>query len=240
MIPRLSGALSMRSILQPLHNPMSSSANKMIRILFGIACLALLSGPTSAASLLVLGDSLSAGYGIPREQGWVSLLSQRLQQRGYALDVVNASVSGETTSGGLARLPSLLETHSPALVLIELGANDGLRGTPLEVVRGNLDRLVTQSQQAGARVLLIGNHLPPNYGPQYATAFFNLFAEVADERDVALVPFFLDGVAQNLDLMQRDGLHPSAEAQPRLLETVWSGLEPLLVQWSLVKTKRAP
>lgn len=190
--------------------------------------LLILATPLSTASMLVLGDSLSAAYGISLEQGWVNLLRERMRQQGYAMDVVNASVSGETTSGGLSRLPDLLETHGPSLVVIELGANDGLRGTPLEIVRGNLEQLVQRARDSGAEVVLIGNHLPPNYGPQYTQAFFDLFREVAEEYQVALVPFLLDGVASDWDLMQDDGYHPKASAQPRLLETVWSRLQPLL------------
>ncbi|GGC09477.1 arylesterase [Marinobacterium zhoushanense] len=203
-----------------------------------IFMLVLLSSPVSAGSVLVLGDSLSAAYGIPLEQGWVSLLRQRVEQARLDLDVVNASVSGETTSGGLSRLPGLLAAHQPAIVMIELGANDGLRGTPLDIVRRNLQQMVDQAQQAGARVLLIGNRLPPNYGPQYTQAFFELFAEVAREKQVTLVPFLLAGVAEDWDLMQDDGYHPRAEAQPRLLDTVWSGLQPLLEQQ--METEKAP
>lgn len=199
----------------------------------------LLTTGVQAAPVLVLGDSLSAAYGIEREQGWVNLLRQRLVERGYALDVVNASVSGETTSGGLSRLPALLDTHAPSLVLIELGANDGLRGTPLEIVRGNLEQLVATAREHGARVLLIGNHLPPNYGPHYTEAFFNLFSEVASEQQIALVPFLLEGVADDWDLMQNDGYHPRANAQPILLDTVWPQLEPLL-EASVAQMKKAP
>ncbi len=192
--------------------------------------LLILTSPVSFASMLVLGDSLAAGYGIDQDKGWVNLMRDRLDTEGYTLEVVNASVSGETTSGGLSRLPALLETHKPSLVLIELGANDGLRGTPLNIVRGNLQQLVELSQASGAKVLIIGNRLPPNYGPQYTEAFFGLFGEVAGEKQVALVPFLLDGVASDWDLMQDDGYHPKAVAQPKILETVWSGLEPMLAQ----------
>ncbi|WP_432696920.1 arylesterase [Marinobacterium sp. YM272] len=190
--------------------------------------LLIITSPASFASMLVLGDSLSAGYGIEQDRGWVNLMRERLKNSGYTLEVVNASVSGETTSGGLSRLPGLLETHQPSLVLIELGANDGLRGTPLEIVRANLQQLVELSQSAGAKVLMIGNRLPPNYGPQYTQAFFGLFEEVAQQKQTALVPFLLDGVASDWDLMQDDGYHPRAEAQPKILDTVWSNLEPLL------------
>ena len=204
-----------------------------------LVLITLLAGTVQAAPLLVLGDSLAAGYGIEPEQGWVQLLRQRLDERGYGLEVVNASVSGETTSGGLSRLPALLDTHQPAVVLIELGANDGLRGTPLNIVQSNLDALVDKAQQSGARVLLIGNRLPPNYGPQYTGAFFELFARVAAQREIPLVPFLLDGVAQDWDLMQNDGYHPTAQAQPRLLENVWPALQPLLDTLA-AKTEKAP
>ncbi|MBR9883948.1 MAG: arylesterase [Oceanospirillales bacterium] len=190
--------------------------------------LVLLSNPVFASSMLVLGDSLSAAYGLPLEKGWVNLMRERAQAQDPSIDVVNASVSGETTSGGLSRLPGLLETHAPAIVLIELGANDGLRGTPLNIVRDNLNGLVERAQASGAQVVLIGNRLPPNYGPQYTQAFFDLFSQVATEKGVALVPFLLEGVAEDWDLMQDDGYHPKAEAQPRLLETVWPQVAPLL------------
>ncbi|MBS99229.1 MAG: arylesterase [Oceanospirillaceae bacterium] len=190
----------------------------------------LISGVAQASPLLVLGDSLSAAYGIERDQGWVNLLRQRLSEQGYDLEVVNASVSGETTSGGLSRLPPLLETHQPSIVIIELGANDGLRGTPLDIVRRNLEQLVETAEVSGARVILVGNHLPPNYGPRYTQAFFALFQEVAEEKSAALVPFLLEGVADDWDLMQEDGYHPKASAQAQILETVWDELGPMLKQ----------
>lgn len=182
----------------------------------------------SAKTLLVLGDSLSAGHGLDAGQSWVSLLEQRIEQRNIAVDVINASISGDTTNGGLSRLPGLLEQHHPQWVLLELGANDGLRGTPLNLIRANLRKLVQLAQQSGAQVVMIGNHIPPNYGPRYANGFFDLFAQVAKEQDLPLVPFLLEGVALNPKLMQSDGLHPTAEAQPRLLETVWDVVGPLL------------
>jgi len=182
----------------------------------------------SAQTILVLGDSLSAAYGIPAERGWVALMQQRLDQRTVGTEVVNASISGETTQGGLTRLPALLERHHPALVLVELGANDGLRGTPLPVIRQNLEQLISRSQGAGARVLLIGMRLPPNYGPRYSAGFHALFAEVSESYGVPQVPFLMDGVALDANLMQDDGLHPNAAAQPRLLDNVWPYLEPLL------------
>lgn len=182
----------------------------------------------SAKTLLVLGDSLSAGHGLDAGQSWVSLLEQRIEQKNIAVDVINASISGDTTNGGLSRLPGLLEQHHPQWVLLELGANDGLRGTPLNLIRANLRKLVQLAQQSGAQVVMIGNHIPPNYGPRYANGFFDLFAQVAKEQDLPLVPFLLEGVALNPKLMQSDGLHPTVEAQPRLLETVWDVVGPLL------------
>lgn len=182
----------------------------------------------SAQSVLVLGDSLSAAYGMPAEEGWVALLQRRLDRSVPGTEVVNASISGETTQGGLTRLPQLLERHQPALVLVELGANDGLRGTPLPAIRQNLEQLVSSSQQSGAQVLLIGMQLPPNYGPRYSRGFHALFAEVSESREVPRVPFLMDGVALDATLMQDDGLHPNAAAQPKLLDNVWPYLEPLL------------
>lgn len=179
---------------------------------------------------MVLGDSLSAAYGIAPENGWVALLDKRLQQQGYAVSVVNASISGETTQGGLSRLPRLLEQHQPDIVLLELGANDGLRGTFPPVIRSNLDRLTQLSQKQGARVLVLGMQLPPNYGPAYTRRFAAVFTGVAETHDTALVPFFMEKVALEPSLMQSDGLHPNAAGQPFLLDTVWPALIPLLPQ----------
>jgi len=180
------------------------------------------------SSILVLGDSLSAAYGIRLEQGWVALLDARLRQEGYGHRVVNASSSGETTGGALARLPRALERHRPAVVVIELGGNDGLRGLPIGQVRANLDRVIRLSREGGAKVLLVGMRIPPNYGPTYTREFHALFGELAKTHKVALVPFFLDGIALDDSLMQQDGIHPNAAAQPRLLAQVWPKLEPLL------------
>jgi acyl-CoA thioesterase-1 len=181
-------------------------------------------------AILVLGDSLSAAYGIRLEQGWVSLLAGRLKASGYGYRVVNASSSGETTGGALARLPRALELHRPAVVIIELGGNDGLRGLPIAQVRSNLESLVELSRKAGARVMLVGMRIPPNYGPTYTTDFHRVFGEVAARLKVPLVPFFLDGIALDDDLMQEDGLHPTAAAQPRMLDQVWPVLTPLLTR----------
>lgn len=178
--------------------------------------------------LLVMGDSLSAAFGIPVQQGWVALLGERLRAQGSRLRVVNASVSGETTQGGVTRLPTELARARPTVVVIELGANDGLRGQSLEAMRDNLRRMVRLSQEAGARVLLVGMRIPPNYGPQYGEQFFHSFETVASETRVPLVRFFLERVALRPDLMQEDGLHPTAQAQPLLLDTVWPALRPFL------------
>ena len=178
--------------------------------------------------ILVLGDSLSAGYGIPVEKGWVSLLQRRLVERGFPYRVVNASISGDTTSGGLSRLPAALELHRPAIVVLELGANDGLRGQPPMAMSRNLSRMIERSQQAGARVLLAEMRIPPNYGPSYTQKFQATFGQLAKHYDIPLIPFLLDGVAGNPALIQDDGLHPRAEAQPRILDNVWAVLEPAL------------
>ncbi|MEJ2479008.1 MAG: arylesterase [Acidihalobacter sp.] len=178
--------------------------------------------------ILVLGDSLSAGYGLDAGVGWVSLLQRRLHQQGYRYQVTNASVSGDTTSGGLQRLPQALEQHRPAVLIIELGGNDGLRGTPLQVMRGNLRRLVELGRNAGARVLLLGVRLPPNYGPAYTDAFEKVYTQVAHETHTPLVPRLLEGVATKRALMQADGIHPKADAQQQLLDNVWPALKPLL------------
>jgi acyl-CoA thioesterase-1 len=184
------------------------------------------SGTTQAATntLLVYGDSLSAAYGIPREQGWVALLQQRLQKQGF--QVVNASISGETTSGGSSRILATLEQYKPGMVLIELGANDGLRGLPLHEMQRNLTTMIKASQRAGARVILIGIKIPPNYGPRYTDDFYAIYSSLAQKFNVPLVPFLLEGVAGKQSLVQEDGLHPLAIAQSRILETVWQVLAP--------------
>lgn len=178
--------------------------------------------------ILVLGDSLSAGYGLRRDSGWVHLLERRLADRDYPHRVVNASVSGDTTAGGLSRLPPLLQRRSPAVLIVELGANDGLRGIPFGEIDANLTRLVRLGKESGARVLVLGNRLPPNYGAAYANRFQALFEAVAEREQVAWIPRLLAGVADDRELMQADGLHPKAQAQPRILENVWPSLEPLI------------
>ncbi len=188
---------------------------------------------TSAAAappvILVFGDSISAGYGLAHvDDGWVGLLRAKLKTEGYGYQVINASVSGETTDGGLARLPRALELHHPQIVILELGGNDGLRALPIDQMRSNLEKMVSLARTAGARVLLLGMRIPPNYGPEYTDKFFATFTKVADSQQVPYVPFLLASVAFSPDLMQADGVHPNVRGQPRLLATVWPELKPLL------------
>lgn len=194
---------------------------KLINYLFfSMICLV----PTSsfAKTIMILGDSLSAGYGINPQQGWVNQLQQRLnQQYPKQHKVINASVSGETTSGALARLPKLLQIHKPEIVVIELGGNDGLRGQPPQVIQKNLAQLVQQSQKSKATVLLFGMKIPPNYGTAYSTAFENNYKSISQQYKVKLLPFFMQGVAGNKSLMQKDQIHPNASAQKILLENAY-------------------
>ncbi len=175
-----------------------------------------------------MGDSISAAYGIQREEGWVTLLEDRLSSNGQPWQVVNASISGETTAGGLARLPKALDTHNPQLVIIELGGNDGLRGYPIERIQNNLAAMVELAQRDTSRVLIVGMQIPPNYGPRYTRQFAKLFRDVAVATDSQLVPFLLEDVVLIPELMQDDGIHPKAQAQPMLLDTLWAYLQPLL------------
>lgn len=183
---------------------------------------------SASNTLLVLGDSLSAEYGLSRGEGWVTLLEARLRDTGIEANVVNASISGETTSGGAARLPALLKQHKPTLVILELGGNDGLRGLPVQSAQANLRQMIKQSQDAGARVLLLGMRIPPNYGRTYTERFFAMYAQLAKEHKAALVPFFLEKVADDSALFQSDRIHPNADAQPLMLKNVWPTLKPLL------------
>ena len=180
-------------------------------------------------TILVFGDSISAGYGLANaDQGWVGLLRAKLKDLGYGYQVINASVSGETTAGGLARLPRALALHHPQLVVIELGGNDGLRALPIDQMRANLSKMVDLSVGAGARVLLLGMRIPPNYGPELTEQFRLAFADVAHAKSVSLVPFLLADVALAPNLMQSDGIHPNEFGQPKLLANVWQELKPLL------------
>lgn len=176
---------------------------------------------------LVFGDSLSAAYGIPRDEGWVQRLQRRVTEAGYPHRIVNASVSGETTAGGLRRLPAQLERHAPAILIIELGGNDGLRGQPTTAMYNNLERMVTLGQTAGARVAVLGMRIPSNYGPAYAEAFHATFAEVAEATGAALLPFFLEPIALSPEAFLPDGIHPNVQAQARLLDHAWPVLQPL-------------
>jgi acyl-CoA thioesterase-1 len=207
-----------------------------MRTLFLVLSLVLysLSGGAPAAraadkpAILILGDSLSAGYGIPPEQGWVARLQQRLDGEGYGYTVVNASVSGETTAGALERLSRALKLHQPAIVIIELGGNDGLRGLPVDDIRLNLESIITACHDAGAEVVLTGIRIPPNYGPQYTETFYGVYETLAKQQEIPWVPFFLEGIALRDDLFQDDGIHPDLQAQPLLLDNVWRVLQPLL------------
>ncbi|MGG5870968.1 arylesterase [Pseudomonas peli] len=201
----------------------------MRKWLIGTALSLLLWGPAAfAGTVLVVGDSISAAFGLDTRQGWVALLEKRLAEEGFDHRVVNASISGDTSAGGAARLPALLAEHQPELVIIELGGNDGLRGQPPAQLQQNLAAMVQASQQKGAKVLILGMQLPPNYGVRYTTAFAEVFPQVAKEYDTALVPFVLEGVGGVPAMMQNDGLHPAAVAQPKLLDNVWPALKPLL------------
>ena len=194
----------------------------------GVLALVLWAQNALAGTVLVVGDSISAAFGLETEQGWVQLLRERIAETGKEHAVVNASVSGDTSAGGLSRLDSLLAEHRPQVVIIELGGNDGLRGQAPAQLQQNLARMVDKSRQAGAEVLLLGMQLPPNYGRRYTEAFAEVFSQVAQEKQVALVPFFLEGVGGVASMMQPDGIHPAARAQARLLQNVWPALEPLL------------
>lgn len=182
-----------------------------------------------ASVILVWGDSLSASYRMDEQQGWVALLQEKLTAEGrHDWRIVNGSVSGETTAGGLARLPAMLESTNPDIVILELGGNDGLRGLPVPTIRENLAQMIALSQGVGAQVLLSGIQIPPNYGPRYTGPFYAQYTELAEQYNLALIPFLLDGIADNAQLMQDDGIHPTAEAQPLIVEIVWRVLAPLM------------
>lgn len=184
----------------------------------------------AAPTILVFGDSLSAAYNIPREAGWVALLTKRLQTGKSAYQVINASISGETTAGGLTRLPTLLAAHRPTLTILALGANDGLRGLPLSLTAQNLEAMISLAEKQGSKVLLVGMQLPPNYGMAYASKFQALFSDVARKKKIRLVPFLMAGIATQPERFQADGLHPTAIAQPVLLDNVWQQLGPMVKQ----------
>lgn len=201
-----------------------------MRVWFVSAALALMCMAQNAAAgtILIVGDSISAGFGLDTRLGWVSLLEQRLEREGHDDRVINASISGDTSAGGQARLPALLTEHKPDVVIVELGGNDGLRGQPPAQLQQNLAAMIDAAKTAGAKVLLLGMQLPPNYGVRYTEAFARVYTQLADEKQIALVPFFLEGVGGHPELMQADGLHPAAAGQKRLLDNVWPALKPLL------------
>lgn len=194
-----------------------------------VLCFAAVSARAETPVILVFGDSISAGYGLPRiEQGWVALLQARLKDQGYGYQTVNASVSGETTAGGLARLPRALALHSPAIVILELGGNDGLRALSVAQLRDNLSRMIDLSIASGAKVLLLGMRIPPNYGPEYTAQFSQVYLDLAREKKLPFVAFLLNDIALFPALMQADGVHPNELGQPKLLDNVWPALKPLL------------
>lgn len=184
--------------------------------------------PASKPVILVYGDSLSAAYRIPQAQGWVSLLAQRVKDNQLPYEVANASVSGETTAGGLSRLPAALKQFKPSIVVIELGANDGLRGLPTEAMKNNLEKMIQASKQANAQVVLLGMLIPPNYGPKYTNGFKQVYLDLSEKYKTPFIPFFLDGISGHSDLVLEDGVHPNVNAQKKILENVWPTLKTLL------------
>ena len=203
---------------------------RFLQLALAVFALTFVTGVVQAKSahILILGDSLSAGYGLSSGEGWVDLLTKKLTAEKIPVTVTNASISGDTTAGGLSRLPALLEKHSPTLVVIELGGNDGLRGSPVAAARANLLKMAKLSHAAGAKVLIVGMRMPQNFGPAYTTQFETMYGEVARAVNCALVPFFLEKIATDLSKFQPDRIHPSAAAQPALLSTVWPILVKLL------------
>jgi acyl-CoA thioesterase-1 len=202
-----------------------------VKRFFVLLVLVLAGSPAYAdpPAILVFGDSISAGYGLEHvEQGWVGMLRAKLKDEGYGYQVVNASVTGETTAGGLARLPRALALHHPRVVILELGGNDGLRALPIDQMRSNLGKMVDLAVDSGAQVLLLGMRIPPNYGPEFTEKFFAVFADVARDKKTPLVPFLLNDIALSPNLMQADGVHPNELGQPKLLDNVWPRLRPLL------------
>ena len=199
----------------------------MIKFLFAVM-VSLMSMTAMAKSIVVLGDSISAGYGIEVSQGWVTLVQQKLNEQGGNYIIHNASISGDTTAGGLARIDQALTLHKPNIVIIELGANDGLRGLAPAMIKNNLAEIARRAQQTGAKVLLLGMRIPPSYGKRYTDLFYTIYPQLATELGVPYVPFIMENVALNKDMMQADGLHPNAEGQPFIADKVWPQLLPLL------------
>lgn len=208
--------------------PLRAGALRGVVVLWFILIAGITAAESDEGVVLVFGDSLSAAYRMNERDGWVALLQQRLHDKSSPWRVVNGSVSGETTAGGLARLPAMLDAQQPDIVILELGGNDGLRGLPVTHIRQNLERMIQMSQQAGAQVILAGIQIPPNYGPRYTDPFYAQYKQLADEYGLILIPFLLDGIAENAALMQDDGIHPTARAQPMIVEIVWPALQQLL------------
>ena len=207
--------------------------NRVYRILivYALTAIGLISAPNAWAAernLLIVGDSLSAAYGIASEDSWVSLLEEKLKADHSDWEVANASISGDTTDSGLRRLPPLLKKHQPDIVILELGGNDGLRGFPPPITKNNLAMMIEKSEEHGAEVLLVGIQLPPNFGPRYTQAFADIYPRLAQQHDVALVPFMLEDIYQRDGMMQKDGIHPTAKAQPLVLNNIWQTLAPML------------
>ncbi|QDC45240.1 arylesterase [Methylophilus medardicus] len=200
---------------------------KILSVIAGLLFTSLAMAESSKPVILFFGDSLSAAYGIPKEQGWVNLVALRLKDKQLPYEVANASVSGETTAGGLSRLPAALKQFKPSIVVIELGANDGLRGLPLDAMKNNLEKMIQASQQVKAKVVLLGMLIPPNYGPKYTQGFKAIYADLSDKYKIPFVPFFLEGVSGHRELVIEDGLHPNVIAQPKILDNVWPTLQPL-------------
>jgi acyl-CoA thioesterase-1 len=215
-------------LVSPEAKTIGSPGCALMKQLASIVFLMVLGACAQGATLLVVGDSLSAAYGMGPREGWVTLLEERLRQKRFDYNVVNASISGETTSGGAARIAELLARTRPEVVVVALGGNDGLRGLPTGQMKDNLSRIVGRAKARGARVLLVGVRVPPNYGTRYAQEFEAAFREIAERNRVPLVPYILEGVGERRDLMQEDNIHPSAAAQPKILENIWPRLEPLL------------
>ena len=201
--------------------------SKFSILLLGFLCLLCKSAYTSE-KILIFGDSLSSGYGISIEDSWTELLTKKIKKRKFTLSVVNRSISGETTSGGIRRLPKLLSKLSPQIVIIELGANDALRGLPLSQTKKNLKKMVELSKKSGAKPLIVGMRIPPNYGKVYSEKFFNIFKQVAIEKKIAIVPFMFEGFAENREYFLNDQIHPNEKAQRKILENIWEELEPLI------------
>jgi acyl-CoA thioesterase I len=235
-------ALSLRISRLKLTTAFTAFSRRVLVMLAVVTSLTLMTGTDATAStksastkdagkrpiVLVFGDSLAAAYGLRPEEGWVALMQQRIDDKKLNYRIVNASISGETTSGGLTRLPAALKQHKPALVVLELGANDGLRGLSTKQAKENLDKMVAASIAAGAKVLIVGMYMPPNFGPDYTAAFAKMFSDTAEKYKTPLVPLLFEGFGERMDLFQADRLHPNKAAQPIMLNTVWAKLEPML------------